>query len=317
MADSATNLDLITTNQQGKEITANAVFDAASPATFGGRRASTSVGLTWGLYGGKAVLAGSVTNVGNATVLLSASTTNFVEWDPVAGTFSTNTTGFTAGRMPLYTVVTGASSVTSYTDQRAGAAPVQPRISFSVAGGVNVTLSNAQARADIIELTGAITANIAVIFPTQPRLYALLNNTTGAFKLTARTSAGSGVQLPRGQRVMVYVDGTDVQPLTVPAFAQSLAYAAAITVDASKGERIVVGALTGALTINAPTNPQLGAALEFAFLQDGTGGRVITWNAAFKKAADGAGTANQRASTRYLYDGTNWIQQGGALAWFT
>lgn len=44
-------------------------------------------------------------------------------------------------------------------------------------------------------------------------------------------------------------------------------------------------------------------------------GRAITWNAAFKKAADGAGTASQRGATRFIYDGTNWLQTGGALVW--
>lgn len=96
---------------------------------------------------------------------------------------------------------------------------------------------------------------------------------------------------------------------------QEIAYATPYTPDASLGERIVVAALTGALTINAPTNPVKGRVLTFSFLQDGTGGRVITWNAAFKKAADGAGTANQGAATQFIYDGANWRQIGGALTW--
>jgi hypothetical protein len=46
-----------------------------------------------------------------------------------------------------------------------------------------------------------------------------------------------------------------------------------------------------------------------------TGGRTITWNAAFKKAADGAGTANQKGATSFVYDGTNWVQVGGVGGW--
>lgn len=98
---------------------------------------------------------------------------------------------------------------------------------------------------------------------------------------------------------------------------QTLAYAATITPNANLGNRINVGALTGALTMNAPTNPQSGQTIDFSFVQDATGGRVITWNAIFKKAADGAGTASQRGSTFFRYDGTNWIQQCGALTYFT
>ena len=71
----------------------------------------------------------------------------------------------------------------------------------------------------------------------------------------------------------------------------------------------------GNLTISAPSNPRTGGMLVFAFTQDVTGGRTITWNAAFKKAADGAGTANQKGATSFVYDGTNWVQVGGGLGW--
>jgi hypothetical protein len=317
-----TQLETIATAQSQKEVTANGLFDSMSPAALFGRRAASTSGLTWAMYGGKFRASGTPGNLSNCSVGLNANTTNYVEFDPAnTGSnsgVSVNQTGFTAGRVRLYTVVTNASNVvTSWTDHRDWGAPTQPRISFSVAGAANVTLTDVQAAAGIVELTGAITASIAVIFPTQPRLYALFNNTTGAFTLTARTSGGTGVQLPRGSRVMVYTDGTDVQPIEPQAFLQQLAYAATITPDASKAERFLIGALTGALTIAAPSNAQPGSALEFTFLQDGTGGRVITWNAVFKKAADGAGTANQRGSTRFLFDGTNWIQQGGAMTWYT
>ena len=41
MSNSTTLLDTLTSNQASKEITANALFDAASPSTLWGRRAST------------------------------------------------------------------------------------------------------------------------------------------------------------------------------------------------------------------------------------------------------------------------------------
>ena len=102
MAGSTSNLDLIATAQAQKEVTANALFDAASTAMLFGRRASTSAALTWGYYGGTMMVSG---------------TPNYVEAN-IAGVVSKNTTGFSAGATPLYTVVTGASTVASYTDQR-------------------------------------------------------------------------------------------------------------------------------------------------------------------------------------------------------
>lgn len=100
-----------------------------------------------------------------------------------------------------------------------------------------------------------------------------------------------------------------------PNATKSTAYAATVTPDASVSGTWVVGALTGNIIIAAPTNAATGQRLTMVFTQDGTGGRTITWNAVFKKAADGAGGASTKGSTSFMYDGTNWVQVGGALAW--
>jgi len=113
MSNSTTLLDTIATNQASKEVTANALFDAASVASLWGRRASTTTGLTWGYYGGW-----YNGQISNGTVSLTASSTNYLMADASSGAVSVNTTGFVAGKIPLYAVVTGSTSVTSYTDQR-------------------------------------------------------------------------------------------------------------------------------------------------------------------------------------------------------
>jgi hypothetical protein len=118
MANSTTNLDLIAVSQANKEVTANALLDAASPAMLYGRRAVTTAGLAWGYFGGTASVSGAPTAIANGTVTLTASSTNYIEADPATGAVSVNTTGFTSGYKPLYSVVTGAASVTSYTDLR-------------------------------------------------------------------------------------------------------------------------------------------------------------------------------------------------------
>jgi hypothetical protein len=162
-----------------------------------------------------------------------------------------------------------------------------------------------------------------VIVPAAPWEWIVYNATASASTLTVKTASGTGVSVTQGKRVFLYADGTNVVPaLTDPAAlptgaAQSIAYAATITPDGALGERVIVGALTGNLTINAPTNPRTGAMLVFGFTQDATGGRTLTWNAVFKKAADGAGTANQKGATSFVYDGANWVQVGGALEWLS
>ena len=117
MSNSTTLIDTIASNQSAKEVLANALFDAGSPAMLWGRHASACVGLTWGYYGG--YYAGQISN---GTVSLTASTTNYLVANATTGAVSVNTTGFTAGMIPLYSVVTGTSTVTSYTDARSFAA---------------------------------------------------------------------------------------------------------------------------------------------------------------------------------------------------
>ncbi len=118
MANSTTNLDLISSTQASKEITANALYDAGSPATLYGRRASTTTALTWGYYGGNLNISGTSTSISNGTIQLTASTVNYLQASATTGAVSVNTTGFTTGSIPLYQITTGASTVTSYIDAR-------------------------------------------------------------------------------------------------------------------------------------------------------------------------------------------------------
>jgi uncharacterized protein YaiE (UPF0345 family) len=213
MADSTTNLDPISSSQAGKEVTANAFFDAASPATLFGRRALSTSGLTWGFYGGDLEVDGAITTLANGTVALTASSTNYVEATR-AGVVSANTTGFTAGRIPLYTVVTGAATVTSYTDQRAPWRPGYLTHDVSVAvTTANVTLTAAQARARYLTTTGVLTGNRDVILPDRGEWIVYCNN-TGAFTTTFKTAAGAGVVVAQTKRAVLYSDGTNVVRIT-------------------------------------------------------------------------------------------------------
>lgn len=68
--------------------------------------------------------------------------------------------------------------------------------------------------------------------------------------------------------------------------------------------------LTDNVTIGAPTNPTTGRTITFTIIQDGTGGRTITWNAAFKVPCSFNTTASTKTSVEFKYDGTNWVQKG-------
>jgi len=219
MAGSTTNLDLIAQSQSSKEVTANALFDAGSPATLFGRRASLCSGLNWFYYGGVMMVDGVLTTISNnaAALALSASATNYIEATR-AGVVSKNTVGFTGGSIPLYTVVTGASTVTSYTDNRAWVAPGYLPGNGSIAvtaADVDLTAAaNAdKARCSYLTTTGALTGNRNLIVPANGQ-WSIFNNTTGAYTLTVKTSSGSGVVVGQTKRCILIADGTNVVRLT-------------------------------------------------------------------------------------------------------
>lgn len=215
MSGSTTNLDLIAQSQASKEVTANALFDAGSPATLFGRRASLCSGLNWFFYGGSMVVDGVLTTIANnaAALVLSASTTNYVEATR-AGVVSKNTTAFTPGTIPLYTIVTGASSVTSYTDNRAWVQPAHVTSKASVAvTAADVTLTQAQAACRYLTTTGILTGNRNVIVPNDWDGLVYCNN-TGAFTTTFKTSGGSGVVVAQTKRAHLMADGTNVVRIT-------------------------------------------------------------------------------------------------------
>jgi len=324
VANSTTNLDLISAAQGGKEITANEMLDALSPPSLFGRRATTSIGLQWGFYGGTIRQHGIESQIANGTlpnlapnrtiqvqaglvlptgfaisaitranpcVLTTAVAHDFQVGDTVfidapggiaelsrafarvtARTATTITlamdtaTGFTAytsggtvrrlgdtagavmqlGRgyhtagqfvatLPLYTIVTGAASVTSYTDWRA-AHVAGGVLSRSVAGSADVVLTLAEAANLLITLTGAITGPIAVVLPPRAGHWWLANSTTGAHALTVRTPAGSGVVVPSGRALPVTSDGTNLLAALT---------ALPATVTLGEGADLVLGTATG------------------------------------------------------------------------
>lgn len=87
--------------------------------------------------------------------------------------------------------------------------------SISVAGGAgDTTLTTSEARAAVIIATGVLTGNRNMVVPTRDKIYIVHNTTTGAFTLTVKTSAGTGVVVEQGFKAIVYCDGTNVVELS-------------------------------------------------------------------------------------------------------
>ena len=120
MADSTTTLDQLSAATANNELRVNETFDAHSPASLYGRRASTTTGLTWGYYGGRI----NGTSIGNGTVTL-ANGTNYIvalrSTGVVSASTSTTNWNNAGAYMRLYQAVAASSVVTSYEDHRLGA----------------------------------------------------------------------------------------------------------------------------------------------------------------------------------------------------
>ena len=83
----------------------------------------------------------------------------------------------------------------------------------SVTGlGATITLSSSEAANVIQEYVGVLAANTQVIFPSTVQLYAVTNDTSGAFSLTFRTAAvgASTITIPQAQTLLLICDGTNV-----------------------------------------------------------------------------------------------------------
>lgn len=74
----------------------------------------------------------------------------------------------------------------------------------------NVTLTKLQSARSIITITGVLTANLNLILPTYSKQWTIANNCTGAFVITVKTAAGSGVVSRPGSVQFVYGDGTNI-----------------------------------------------------------------------------------------------------------
>lgn len=319
MADSTTNIDTIASADSAHEVKANAFFDAVSTLSLFGRRNSTSTGLTWGVYGTARVHINATATVkANATQAITASSTRFLSINR-AMTTSEVATVFDADKYALYRIITGTTTVSSYEDHRDPHHLIRWLYGHvtKAMSDANQTLTYQEAMCESIETTGALTAKRNVVVPLVPRHYMVYCNNTGGFGIQVIGASGTGVNIGDGKRAVVQCDGTNVTMQTTNPDTQDIAYAASITPSAAAGERIIVGTLTGNITINAPTLPSKGAKLSFAFTQDATGSRTLTWNAAFKKGTDVLGAASQKAAIEYLYDGTNWVAIGsGIVTWF-
>jgi len=97
----------------------------------------------------------------------------------------------------------------------------------------NVTLTPLQYGKPIIVITGTLTANLNLIFPTIVNEWTVINNTTGPYTITCKTDAGTGLIV--NTAALIVGDGTNIQSAVTDAaalFGETVATATGGTADA-------------------------------------------------------------------------------------
>lgn len=181
-------------------------------------------------------------------------------------------------------------------------------------GSVQVTESGSNTKVSLYADAAGVAKFASNVMPLDSNgMISVYVSARHAYRLNVTDSAGA--VLYTEDNVKPLADHISASEATDEPGATAMAYASTITPVASeKVTTVIVGALTGAITVANPTKASKGKIIFFQFTQDGTGSRAITWGNAFSLAsANGAGTANQIGATGFLFNGTKWVQIGGNL----
>lgn len=213
MADSSTPFGDIAIGQGDQVLKANGLFDAVSPAAVYGRDYGNTTGLVLALHGGKVSVNGAVTVIADYTVTLAASTTSYVEANPMTGAVSKNTSGYTAGYWRIGRAVTGTASITAWYDDRFNGLKTFGILSRAFPSDANYTLTANEADNEVLSVTaGVITATRDWIVPLIPRKWTVINKTAQSVRIIGAT--GTGITIATLKTAIVIADGANIVRVT-------------------------------------------------------------------------------------------------------
>jgi hypothetical protein len=179
----------------------------------------------------------------------------------------------------------------------------------------NVTLTSAQSAKPIITLAGTLTGNIQIIFPATQQQWLVVNGTTGAFTVTCKTAAGTGVAVSQGGAARIYGDGANI---ALPPQQVGLATAPTHAMQLAQATGRLIGVRVFGSVGTSIYTPTLGTNAVIVELQGGGaagGGTPVTGSG--QAAVGGAGGGGGYAMS-YLTSGFSGVAvtigSGGAPA---
>lgn len=209
--------------------------------------------------------------------------TDDINWECGIGTYAA-----TPDRLARTTVL-GSSNAGAAVNWGAGTKKIRcgplaafavPRtLSKSVAGSSDVALTQDEQRRDQLVLTGLLTGNINVTVDVSPWRWSVYNNTTGSFTLKVKTTAGTGIFVPQGSRMVLECDGTNVVeaiPVATQAQQEAGTNTAAIVTPAVQQYHASAAKFWAYVTTGTAT-PTLSASYNVTSItDDGTGLLTVT-----------------------------------------
>jgi hypothetical protein len=181
---------------------------------------------------------------------------------------------------------------------------------FIADADLTITLTNSNtsqtARNFALNVTssGSLTATRNLIVPTLEKSYLIRNNTTGSQSIVVKTSAGTGVTVPNGTYLLVYVDGTNV----VPQISQlPVLYGGTGQTTYTNGQ-LLIGNTTGSTLTKATLTAGTGITIT-----NGSGAITIAGNTGTVTSVSGTGTVNGITLTGTVTT-TGSLTLGGTLS---
>jgi len=152
--------------------------------------------------------------------------------------------------------------VTANTAFNALETAITSEASVAIGGTGDYTLSLTEMRHAVLQLTGTLTGNRNLLVPNRDKLYIVHNATTGAFTVTVKTSAGTGIVVEQGFKSLVYCDGTNVLEFTGPPTQPARTVTGSVTIRIT--DRIIYCDATGGNVI--ATLPSAATSIGRTFL---------------------------------------------------
>jgi hypothetical protein len=166
------------------------------------------------------------------------------------------------------------------------AATMNNSASISTTGG-STTLTAAQYGVPILLVTGTLASNATLVAPNNG-LWTVANRTTGAFTLTIKTSAGTGVTVDQGYSLDTMADGTNVVPTTTDFNGSALQNP--VMTGGTINNTVIGGTTAAAATFTTLTTSNINIDTSTATIAPSSGNTVTIASGVAKQIINPSGT---------------------------